>query len=170
MLIGSEFGDSILSGGSGNDILLGDNSDDVLLGGPGPDVASGGRGSDLIEGGDGDDDLSGDAGSDILVGGAGSDRFEYAPEDTETDLIIDYEPSDFLDIDALLDANFSLPVALTYVAAIDVGGAAAFGVDGDGAGSAESFEIIARLAGVGPGDVIFLHNERADTLASVVVA
>ncbi len=89
-------GDDTLIGGEGNDSLFGDSGSDSLTGGSGADTLIGHSGADTLNGGAGKDTLIGGAGTDTLIGGAESDLFYYPTLDSTSDVIRDFESTDFL--------------------------------------------------------------------------
>ncbi len=79
-LVGSDFGDILISSDSPT-TLDGGDGDDILTGGAGQDILIGGAGDDTLTGGDGADILYGGVGADPLSGGAGTDSATYAGSD-----------------------------------------------------------------------------------------
>ncbi|HMG48569.1 MAG TPA: pre-peptidase C-terminal domain-containing protein [Allosphingosinicella sp.] len=71
-LVGGNAND-VLDGGNGNDSLDGGNDNDTLTGGAGNDVLEGGNGIDTMNGGGDTDTLNGGNGNDVMNGGAGTD-------------------------------------------------------------------------------------------------
>jgi hypothetical protein len=134
LIIGTAGSDLIL-GGLGLDFLIGLKGDDVIKGGAAEDIVEGGLGDDILIGGAGDDQvnggrggdsLTGGNGADFLAGGSGGDIFTYlSVADTGTaaglrDVITDFtHGSDLLDFSA---------------------------IDGDGAGTSDSFSFIGNQA------------------------
>lgn len=72
--LGSDSGDTALTGGDGKDVVHGGPGDDEIAARAGEDLLDGGEGNDLLRGEDGNDILVGGAGADHLAGGAGNDR------------------------------------------------------------------------------------------------
>ncbi|WP_242728570.1 calcium-binding protein [Microcoleus vaginatus] len=69
VVIGSDFDDTLVGGGSQNETLLGERGNDSLWGGAGNGSLNGGAGNDL---------LNGWAGNDLLNGGNGIDTVSYS--------------------------------------------------------------------------------------------
>ena len=90
--------DDRLEGGPGRDALRGGGGDDLLVGGTGHDKLRGNGGSDRLEGGAGDDLLVGGPGDDVLAGGAGRDVFRFDSRPFGTDLILDFEAGERIDL------------------------------------------------------------------------
>ncbi|MDA5193673.1 cadherin domain-containing protein [Govanella unica] len=86
-------GDDVLDGGVGNDLLYGGAGEDSIAGSDGNDQAWGGDDNDIIDGGEGDDILHGDAGDDSLIGGLGADTL-YG--DDGKDLLVGGDGNDTL--------------------------------------------------------------------------
>ncbi len=108
-LFGTPDSDEI-EGLAGNDAINGYSGNDTLSGGEGNDVLNGGDGNDKLIGGEGDDILIGGDGQDQLIGGDGADVFVLTEQFDElalSDLIVDYEAADQIDVTPLLDGMLS---------------------------------------------------------------
>jgi len=64
-------------------VILGSKWGDAILTGAGDDSLDGGDGDDSLDGGEGDDTLMGGAGEDCLIGGAGSDYLDGGDNDED---------------------------------------------------------------------------------------
>ena len=72
LVMGTQFGDLIETGGGRQTIMSGNGQDEIRAGG-GPDHVEAGNGKDLLMGQGGPDVLIGGNGKDVLIGGAGPD-------------------------------------------------------------------------------------------------
>ena len=108
--------------GAGGDSVYGQAGDDHLLGGAGWDTLYGGEGNDRIDGGPDSDKLYGGDGNDVLLGGAGWDLLDGGAGD---DLYDGGSEADRY-VDSVGDDTF---------------------VVSDGAGGADSIELVPGLAG-----------------------
>ena len=132
------------------------------------DKLYGGLGDDTLYGNGGDDLLSGGLGSDTLTGGTGADTFVIA-ETNGTDTITDFAiGEDFLDLSALLDANFADANKGDYVKATESGGNTTLSVNADGQGN-DAVDV-AILQGVSAGDILNIIFDDQDNQVPVVVA
>ena len=129
-------GGRTMSGGSGAD---------TMVGGAGGDTLNGMGGKDVLVGGDGADALRGGAAADLLTGGGGADHFIFAPGETGTDTITDFnalnggaDQGDILVIDAPLVGSFVYRGSAAFTGGSDNSEARVSGnrvlidVDGDG--------------------------------------
>ncbi|HEX8233154.1 MAG TPA: hypothetical protein VF559_07410 [Caulobacteraceae bacterium] len=89
------------TGGAGLDTLV---NIERLVGSIYGDVLTGDGQANLLQGGDGDDSLNGAGGSDRFKGGAGADHFVFDQPSAltpETELIVDYEAQDVVDLSGI---------------------------------------------------------------------
>lgn len=149
-------GDDIIYGGEGNDNIWGRFGDDTLNGDAGNDTIRGNEGNDILNGGagldklyghDGDDILAGGLDHDDLYGGAGADTFVFGETDI-WDEVHDFSltDGDKLDISNII-TNFDPLTSLLedYFKVGDNGTHSYIRVDADGAGSNDSFVMIAKF-------------------------
>lgn len=154
-----------LYGDAGNDTIYGDAGNDQVWGRTGDDTVFGGEGNDTIRGHEGNDVLNGDAGMDKLFGnegddvlagglnhddlygGAGADIFVFGETDI-WDEVHDFSltEGDKLDISNII-TNFDPLTSLLedYFKVGDNGTHSFIRVDADGAGSDDSFVMIAKF-------------------------
>lgn len=134
-------------GRTGNDTVFGGEGNDTIRGHEGNDTLNGGVGLDKLYGHDGDDILAGGLDHDDLYGGSGADTFVFAETDI-WDEIHDFSiaDGDKLDISGIITNYDPLTSALEdYFKIGDNGTHSYIRVDADGAGSNDSFVMIAKL-------------------------
>lgn len=155
------------------DMIQGDAMDNSLDGAGGDDTLVGRGGNDDLRGGGGNDILAGGPGFDTLTGGPGADTFVLADLDA-ADVITDFQVGvDRLDLQALLDMNFTTGNQDTYIKVTEnASGDAVVSVDGDGVTGGESFidvAVLQEVSGSAILDVVF--NDAGDqTMVGAVVA
>jgi serralysin len=88
-------------GGNKADLIVGNEQDNSLVGGKGDDTILGGAGEDRLDGGIGIDWIDGGTGNDFLWGGASRDIFVFS-DGYGTDMIMDFDAADIIDLRALL--------------------------------------------------------------------
>lgn len=170
IIIGSNYGDTLLGhggqndtfyGGGGADVIDGRGGDDTLHGGDGADSLQGGSGNDTLYGDAGNDTLQGSYGDDTLYGGAGLDKlfggtgadtfvFEASTAYDNYDLIKDFNvgEGDAINIADLLMGYDPLSSDITEFLMITTTGnnlSSAIYVDADGGG--DNFQLIAFAEG-----------------------
>lgn len=135
------------------------------------EAAIGGAGDDVLIGSDLSDYLDGGGGADHLTGGGGADTFVLSDPQV-ADVIADFETGvDRLDVQSLLDANFSSDTKDDYIKTVQDGDDAVVQVDGDGSGSEHGFEKVAVLQGVDAGGIIdFVFSDIGNPAAETIVA
>lgn len=149
ILYGGE-GDDYLFGGDGNDVLYGENGFDKLYGGSGDDILHGSVERGYFYGEDGNDTLIG-SGADRYYGGADADTFVFENMSSYAGTygnVYDFSESegDKIDISDLLGGYNSLTDDINDFAWFtEYQGDALLRVDADGANSAVSQTIVARL-------------------------
>jgi Ca2+-binding RTX toxin-like protein len=102
------------SGGAGDDVLKGSEATGVVhgFGGAGDDRLVGDAGHDHLYGMDGDDHLAGGDGNDTVSGGPGQDVFVVDVFETGTDLILDFQKGDALQVNVTRPPDIFLPQAI----------------------------------------------------------
>ena len=135
-------------------VLDGQSEAFTIIGSAGNDTITAGSGEDIIAGDAGQDQLAGGAGNDELTGGGDADTFRFAELGSgHLDTITDYSfaQGDWIDVSALLDANFGAGsnindfVQLVATGTNDI--TVQLDIDGMGAGG---FEDLAVLSGSTP--------------------
>ncbi|MEZ5901262.1 MAG: calcium-binding protein [Hyphomicrobiaceae bacterium] len=112
IIVGTELGDDINTGG-GRDFIQSGAGPDHIFAGAGDDIVLGGAGDDIIDGEAGDDILVGQAGADIVRGGAGNDTYVYRRGDGQ-DTISDWATVSGASVDAGWDKiKFGPGIGLT---------------------------------------------------------
>ncbi|MFC7050956.1 calcium-binding protein [Emcibacter nanhaiensis] len=142
-------GEDRVAGGGGADYLYGNNGNDILFGENGADRLFGGNDNDYLVGGAGNDRLYGQNGDDLMVlgdgrdrasGGTGSDVFFMDILDSKTDILIDFETGDYLDLTTLLlGYDTDVSEMEDYVSFIQDGNDTLVQVDRDGLSDGYSF-------------------------------
>ena len=150
-----------LDGGGSADKLYGGAGDDSLEGGTNNDTLSGGSGDDALHGGSGRDFLYGGWGRDTLTGGSGADVFVFnTTPDGEWDEITDFNGiEDTIRLDDAAFGGLALGVLAASAFEANATGQAAsaahrivyntqtgelsFDADGNGAGAAVQFAMLA---------------------------
>ncbi len=167
VLVGGS-GQDRLNGGAGRDLLKGESGDDLMVGGTDHDRLFGGTGRDQLRGDAGNDTLVGGSGRDQLWGGSGRDTFKFdtALLPGNADIIRDFSSSDdriVLDdavFKALALANRTGPALLAEEFRLGAGaqdaddriiydqttGSLFYDADGNGAGAAMRFAVLANKA------------------------
>ena len=93
--------------------------EDTIGGGNGNDSLSGGIGNDTVSGDNGSDVLSGGLGNDVLSGGNGNDTFVFG-HSFGNDVVTDFAPSDQIEFDNGVFADFAAVKATSHQAGGDV--------------------------------------------------
>ncbi len=170
-------GNDILLGNDGDDDLAGHIGNDRLEGGNGNDELNGGSGNDILLGGSGEDVLDGSNGNDILSGGAGPDHYEFSTAlfVTDVDRINGFSAASddiklldtiftSLPVGEVLSQNFTANATGTAFDANDflvyntTTGALSFDSNGNIAGGAHQFAVLAGVPTISAADFEVIHT------------